>query len=93
MNNTIVNSCNTFEGTMGLVFRSPTVSATLLYRVYNAPQADHFYTTSQDEAVDAIRMFGYYNAAIIDHFYTTDETEREYAIAHVGIACYVLPDL
>ncbi|EPT01770.1 hypothetical protein FOMPIDRAFT_91610 [Fomitopsis schrenkii] len=41
MNNTIVNSCNTvtFEGTMGVVFRSPTVSATLLYRVYNAPQA------------------------------------------------------
>ena len=43
-----------FEGAMGLVFRSPSVSAALFYRMYNPSESDHFYTTDQAEALRMI---------------------------------------
>jgi len=63
MKNAISNLSYTYESNMGLVFRLPTVSTAILYRLYHftSGNIDHFYTTNQSEANHAIQEQGYYD--------------------------------
>ncbi|KZT71845.1 hypothetical protein DAEQUDRAFT_665103, partial [Daedalea quercina L-15889] len=44
MHRALTDLTYTYEGSMGLVLRLPTVSTTLLYRLYSLNKTDHFYT-------------------------------------------------
>lgn len=59
MHNAITLVNFTYEENMGLVFRTPTESTTVLYRAFSPEAMSHFYTINQTEAVQAIRQWGY----------------------------------
>ena len=71
MNICIASGQYIFEGNMGLAFGLPTMSATLLYRLYSSSATDHFYTTDQAEALRMIVEMGYDDEGTAAYVYTT----------------------
>lgn len=56
---------------MGLVFREPTESTTVLYRAFYPAAHDHFYTINQTEMVNVIAKIGYHDEGTSAYVYAT----------------------